>query len=278
MNRWEKFENECFENIKKNLNDYNINIDIIQNGGSNSNFGDIDLYKNNNLITNIECKLSPSQSGQFVIVEKENKYILSSRNKFNNKFSEKILSVINEEKIIPKNQKGIEITLPNSILKEWITEHYSNKNSKFIMTSQNLNSYKAIIPFKDIEKHFNMTAILRRKKSGSHNIPKKHKESTKKIVENFIIKNNLKLINFKEEKDKLYVVIDSENMIEEKYYLNDNTLFLRRIKEENENKYIIKQLSQTNNLTVIFQLEYIGPHQNIGYQKFLDYILTNLKT
>src|SRR5699024_12845172 len=100
-----------------------------------------------------------------------------------------------------------------------LTEHYSNKNSKFIMTSKNLNSYKAIIPFKDIEKHFNMTAILRRKKSGSHNIPKKHKESTKKIVENFIIKNNLKLINFKEEKDKLYVVIDSENMIDQMRFL-----------------------------------------------------------
>lgn len=273
MNKWEKFEEECFEKTKKILKDYNI--DVKKNGGSNSNFGDIDLYKNNNLITNIECKLSPSQSGQFVIVEEGNKYILSSRNKFTNKFSGKILSVINDKKITPKNQKGIEITLPNFILKEWITEHYSNKSSQFIMTSQNLNSFKAIIPFKDIEKNFNMTAILRRKKSGSHNIPKKHKESTQKIVENFILKNNLKLVKFIEEQDKLYVIINPENTTEEKYYLNENTLFLRLIEKDNknENKYIIKKLSKTNNLTVIFQLEYIGPHQNIGYQEFLDCIL-----
>lgn len=276
MNRWEKFENECFENIKNILNEHNINLDIIQNGGSNSNFGDIDLYKNNNLITNIECKLSPSQSGQFVITEEVNGYVLSSRNKFSNRFSEKILSIINDRKLKPKSQKGLEIILPNSILKEWITEHYSTKNSQFIMTSQNLNSFKAILPFKDIEKYFNMTAILRRKKSGSHNIPIKHRETTKQIVKDFIIKNNFKLTEFQEENDKLYVIMDCLNNTEDKYYLNNNTLFLRRLKDQNKNKYIIKKLSKTNNLTVIFQLEYIGPSKNIGYQEFLNYILNNI--
>lgn len=270
MKKWERFENECAVFLSKILNF--DNIVVYQNGGSNSNDGDIDLFHDNELITNIECKLSPSQSGQFVIVKEGNSFTMSNKNKNRNKFSEKILKVINQEDLNPKDQKKIEIKLPNDILQSWIIDHYSSKKTDFIITSNKLNSFKALVPLSELSNYFEMEAVLRRKRSGSHHVPRKKIDLAQKQVKDFIENIDGKVNDFKIEDNKLWTDVLLENK-KESYYLENTRFFLRY--DDEKNKYIVKELSQTNNLTVIFEIKYIGPHEDINQNKLIELIKTN---
>ena len=60
--------------LNKNLNYRNINF--VRSGGSDSNSSDIYVFHENKKILTIECKLSPSQSSQFVVL------IDSEKNRF----------------------------------------------------------------------------------------------------------------------------------------------------------------------------------------------------
>lgn len=267
MQKWEKFENECAEYLEDIIK--NTNLKVKKNGGSNSNEGDIDIVNDKKIIMNIECKLSPSQAGQFVIKEEENGFTISKRNKNVNKFSNKILDFINKNKLTPEKQKGVTIKLPDYILSHWLIEHYSNKKTEFIITSDSLNSFKAIIPLKNISDYFKMEAILRRKKSGSHDVSKKNRDFVKEEIKKFIDSNKGKLNKFELVNKKLFVDFFLKNK-KDRYYLNNSRIFLKF--DEETKQYVVRELSKTNNLTVIFQLQYIGYPENLNRQALINLI------
>lgn len=266
---WEKFEVQCYKKLNSLLN-HDESIRIQRNGGSDSTKSDIDIFKNKKLKTSIECKYSPAQSGQFVIMYRNKKFELSSKNKYINNISKDILDIINQENITDNDikQNAIKINLPNHILKNWIINHYKEKKSELIMTSTKLNSYIAIIPFLKIDQYFKMTAVIRKKKSGSRDISKKNIEITKNKIKSHFQNINVKVEYFEIENKKLFVKINTYPELYDKYYLDNNNLYLSY--DALKNMHRIKQLSKTNNSTVIFLLEYIGPKNNIGTQELLN--------
>lgn len=273
MKKWEKFEGECAVFLSKIVNFKNVTVR--QNGGSNSNDGDIDIYYNDEVLTNIECKLSPSQSGQFVIKKQDNNFVLSDKNKNHNEFSEQILNVINQTKNLLKTKNYMEIPLPDNITQHWIVDHYTNKNTDFIITSNNLNSFKAIIPLNEISDYFETKAILRRKKSGSKNIAKKDIDSVKDEVKKFIENKNGRVRGFKENGKKLYVDAFLEKG-DDKYKLPNSLLFLRY--DYDTKSYVVTKRSNTNNHTVIFEIKYKGPYKDINHYKINDLLRKKLET
>ena len=167
MKNWEKFEDEAVEYLNKKISLFSF----LKQGGSNSNSEDIRIEKNGDLInTNIEAKLSPSQSGQFVIFEKKNQYFISTKNKRYNPISKLILENLNCEfhkYSLSKKNSVIQIKKINKLLAKWIESHYLSKNSLFLITSNKLSSFKCIVPVKQIKKFFEISACIRKKKSGT---------------------------------------------------------------------------------------------------------------
>ena len=63
---WELFEINCTDYLNKNCGYQNIHF--IRDGASDSNNSDISVYHDNKKIFDIECKLSPAQSSQFLVL------------------------------------------------------------------------------------------------------------------------------------------------------------------------------------------------------------------
>lgn len=268
---WELFELEscCYLNTLYS----DTQLRFCADGGKNSYSQDIKVYNGQNYIFSIEAKYSPSQSGQFVLKEESGIYLLSKKSKFeNNEYTKAIIEHLNNNKeyYSPEGQRAIEIIIEQNILANWIIEHYKSKSSQFIITSTKLGDYKAILPLNDLQEFFNVSAVIRRKKSGTADIPKS-------MINGCITELKNHLMNFKLDISSVsslgkktlirlpndIVLKKSERSFGESYYLSENS--------EGEG-YFIKKKSQTNNLNVIFSLKYIGPETNFGIDNLKGYI------
>lgn len=260
---WEKFEIESCLYLNKVYE--SLPISFLQEGGKSSVNSDIKVYKGQEQLFSIEAKYSPSQSGQFVLVEKNRIYSLSNESKFeNNEYTRIIIDYLNEniEGFTPKGQRAININLDQDVLAQWITEQYKRKDSYFIITSTNLSDYKAILPIEEIKNYFDVSAVIRRKRSGTAHVAQYRRESCIKELDEYIEQFGLEiseiithskktLVKFNKDKD----FKKSERYFGSNFFLSPNT----------EGKgYYIKTRSNTNNLNVIFSLVYKGPEENIG--------------
>ena len=263
MQNWEIFENECVSYLEGSFT--NSDFQFVSSGGANSSVSDIEVYDNEkNNVFDIEVKLSPCQSGQFVTVVKKGQFILSPRNKFKNSFSNKIIILLNEnfEFFNKVEQAALDLCIDDDVLYSWIKEHYKSKNSLFIITSEVLKGYKAIIPIDDLEKYFEISACLRRKKSGTSNVSKSGQneaiiELKKSIPHGEKIREVLigdKIFIEFENKSKL--ISRANRNIGDSYFLSpDNRGF---------GYYTLRKKSKTNNINVIFSLNYKGSKKNSG--------------
>lgn len=266
--KWKQFEKRALKYLNENYTSYNVEFE--QKGNSDSTVSDILVKSKNSIDTNfcIECKLPKSQSGQFVLLIENNQFIFSPKNKStSNDFSNTILTYINSNFNNYKDfdiDGGRDINLPSCIFDGWIRKHYSNLNTKFILTCD--SSEKIIIfPLNKLSKYFTITATLRPKGSGSRNLPEKDKS----IIENFL----------KSEFPDSYLSISKDK---KKYIANFNTKQISKnfkfkignyryqLANSNSNSNIITKLSNTRNATVIFSLSFNNTCNADDLQSFVD--------
>lgn len=271
MTNWEMFENEactflnsCYKNTPLAFRAW---------GGSDSTASDIEVYKYNNYIFSIEAKLSPCQSGQFVVINDGDSYSYSNRNKYaGNIHTRQIIRYINDNFDYYQNieQFGVDIDCPDDILFNWIINHYRSKNSRFIITSDMLDGYMSVIPIEAIGNYFEVSAVLRRKKSGSRNVPISQYALAKAMLKKHLSKFEIGIKEFLTDKGNIIVTLNPSVILDRSdCYFGDN-MFLS--KDRYSEGYKIKMLSKTNNVNVVFSLRYIGPDSMTGFDYFTNYI------
>lgn len=241
---WKIFEEECFDYLK---NTYK-NTKFRYLGKADSTISDIEVIDKNFFI---EVKSSKSQCGQFVVLENENVFQYSYKNKTCiNKYSEDIINYMNRNflKFNNAGTNGVDIDMDKKVFASWIINYYKTKNTKYFITKG--NNY-IVIPLEKINEYFDITACYRVKKSGSSN------PSIKNINEiaDFFKYNS---INFelKINDKKLYII--TEYHLDKKIKINNYSYQFNNI---NKNIYNIRKLSNTNNANVIFSIKLIKNYQ-----------------
>lgn len=272
MKNWKDFETLNVNYLKENL--VNLNVDIEKMGDADSTRPDIQIVLNNNLKKFfIETKMPSSQTSQFVVEIENNRFIYGKKNKFeSNEFSEEIINILNENFKYYKNvgQSGLEVPVPMLIAFGWIVSNMKNKNVEFIMSVDNHNN-NVIIPVEKFNEFFNVKTILRRKKSGSTQIPKIYYNDFKTNLEkSFIdyspiifIQNNRLYIKLNKELSKNECYIKSDLLENKRYYLSNT----------GNNVYEVKLTSATNNPNIIFELSAKSANvDSFTIQTLIDYI------
>lgn len=278
MKRWKKFENDVLQYLQEVLQDYDLLIR--KYGGEDSTKPDIEIILNSNKEKiNIETKMPLSQTSQFVVDIKDNKFKYSSRNIFpENKYSKEIVSHLNDYYELYKNvsQKGIIVSIPESIAFNYIISNMKNKNISFII-SVDKEGNKKVLPLNYLREVFNVKTVLRRKKSGSRSLGKKYYEDFKekisttfpKYKNNMVINNDRLFLNIPEELKNNKRYISSDKLKKgEKYFLS----------YKGEGKYEARITSSTNNANIIFQLSF---KDNVSVDSLdndflLEYIKNNI--
>lgn len=277
MKKWENFENEMTNYLQDMLNDYDVMVK--QFGNSDSTISDIEITINNNMKKfYVETKMPASQTSQFVVEIKNNKFIYGKNNKFKgNEYSDEIIKILNSnfEKYKTVAQSGINIPVPEEIAFGWIASNMRNKEVEFIISVDN-NDNKKIFSLEQFNKFFNIKTILRRKKSGSQNLPKAYYDDFKKILNsmfsnydyNLYADNNKLFLNIPLELSKNECYIDSDLLSDGKRYFLSN---------KGNGKYEVKITSATNNPNIIFELSVKDDRVFDSYtiQCLIDYINNN---
>jgi hypothetical protein len=265
MEKWELFEISSKNYLQKVVK---INeVSFTNTGGSDSTSNDIVVSHKGNELFSVEAKLSPSQCGQFVLVLDDNKkFVLSERMRYTNIYTNQIINIIDTtyESEIPL----LNLDLSQSMIANWVKEHYKHKGVEFIITSSGLNSFYAIIPISDVEKYFNFSGVLRRKRSGTRRVPKKDILNCIDVLKTHLNSNGILNYNIRNDGSTIYLILNStsncigENLYFDKYFLSS----------ENQQKYKVRVRANTNNLNVIFSLKYIGDKVNCGLEKIEKHI------
>lgn len=268
MENWEIYET----NSKNYLNSILNNTDIVfeKTGGSDSTSNDILVKFKGKSLFSIEAKLSPSQCGQFVLVRDElNKLTLSENMRFSNKYTNQIIELIDTN--YENEISLLNLDISQNLLSNWVKEHYIKKGVEFIITSTSLNSFNSIIPVNEIEKYFEFSGVLRRKRSGTRGVPKRDKNESKLLLEKHL--KNLKIND--------YVIDESDGDVT--FRLNEdsgiyNNLYFDKyfISKVNLNMYKVKVRATTNNLNVVFSLKYTGAREDFGIELLKDFIRTKI--
>jgi len=280
MEDWEKFEKQACRYLNESFPDSKEQIEFKWSGKSDSKEPDIKAYKKDNHIFNIEAKLSPSQSGQFVVLlNNDGKFEFSEdcEEHVYNKYSENILRYINT------NLDKIDLSNPNFNIPElkddfynWIRIHYQSKDSKFIITSTSIaDVFYAIVPIHQLKKYFAVDATFRLKRSGTTNLPKsQRKEAINKLKEH-TSKSNIEVREVRVENDETLVKFDDPvpKSLKKRFGVPGGSKEVQPYFLSNHDSYgeddewAIRKRSLTNNPNVIFELEYTGPKKNIGLDK-----------
>jgi hypothetical protein len=280
LNNWEKFELECPSYLNKHVQQ--TGVIFKGEGGKDSTTSDIQVFKDKKYLFSIEAKYSPSQSGQFVVIEKDGYYTLSKGGKFeNNQYTQAIIDFLNKNKLdyTPKGQRAIIININPDVLSGWIINHYKSKDSQFVITSTKINDYKAILPIEHIQEYFQTSAAIRRKRSGTRDVAQSNLKSCLSELEEHLDNLNLEISKVTKEPgtplvktlvefNKEIEISVSNKYFGEDYFLSPNT---------KGKGYYLKNRAKTNNLNVIFSLEYQGPEKNIGIDLLEKYIFNRIK-
>ena len=228
--RWKQYEINSCKFLNSNYS--NLGFTFSNTGLSNSNSPDITILKNNSEIANIECKLSPSQAGQFVINNDGQKFKLSPKKFYpSNDYTDRIIGFINKHYSKYKNPstKGINLCGCDELLYDWVINHYkNNKKSNFIISSSNIDNYN-FIPVDNIREYFDISATVRNKKSGSRNISKKLYNEYKKRIISIMKNKGYSNVKINENNKKYILKLDKESTLSNddiKFKLDKNEVYL----------------------------------------------------
>lgn len=261
---WQEFEKLCINYLNAEYGTKDIIFTGI--GGSDSTEPDIKVVKNSQLLFNIEVKMPDAQSGQFVVLNKNNKFIFSDSNKsYEDEFSDSIIEYMNKNynSFASDSNSSKDIDLDSSIFAQWIISSYRNKGIKFVITGDKNNFI--IFPIDQYDQYFSIKCVFRPKYSGSSKLPNIRKQE----VENLFtyLYGPCKVIDG--DKGKKY--------LKTKYNLEDKTKiqgskYRFQFNKKFEDKYEIRQLANTRNRTVIFSISLKKSQDQNDLEKFLEEI------
>lgn len=240
MKQWQIFEQDCLNYLINNNEDSSKHY--TSKGSSDSTISDIQVIINGEPAYYIEAKMAKSQCGQFVLLkDNNNQFYFSEKNKLSlNDYSKEIINGINANKLNEVNKKNIPLILSQELIVSYILEHYKEKEVKYLISKDKDNYHIIPLTQQDLLKSFEFSGTLRMKKSGSRSLTKSFE---------------LKMI---EQLGDSYI---SQQEIENKtlYQLNKEGDFIFNIdgydlyfKQQENKKYIVRILSNTNNYCVIF--------------------------
>lgn len=277
MKKWEDFESEMTGYLQQMLKDYNVLVK--QYGNADSTIPDIEITINSNKKKfYIETKMPASQTSQFVVEIKDNKFVYGNKNKFkSNQYSEEIINILNENYKLYSNvaQTGMVVPVPETIAFSWIASNMKNKNVEFIISVDNEGN-KKVFSLDQFNKFFNIKTIFRRKKSGSQDLPKTYYDDFKKHLDLRFSKYDYSL-NTNGKKLFLEIPLDlskSECYIDSDVLPDGKRYFLSN---KGNGKYEVKITSATNNPNIIFELSL---KDNVDFDMFtiqclIEYINNN---
>ncbi len=272
MSKWKVFENEMTSYLQEMLDNYNTIVK--QYGNSDSTVSDIEIFSNSKKFF-VEVKMPVSQTSQFVVEIKDNKFLYGSKNRYSsNKYSDEIIKILNDnfELYRKVNKKGFAVPVSSLASFGWVISNMKNKGVEFIISVDNSNN-QIIIPVDKISEIFNIRTILRRKKSGSRRLPKAYYDDFKERLKLRFSKYKYNLY-FENKRLYLYIPINlskSECYLSSDLLNNGQSYFLSN---KGNYKYEVKITSDTNNPNIIFELSL---KDNIDYDMFtiqmiIDYL------
>lgn len=245
ISNWEIHERECYQYLK---NVFGQDAEFIHHGGSDSTISDIQVRTKNGQSFWIECKSPQAQSGQFVAIPKDGKFYFSERNKsLPNEISEFIINIMNRDfyKYSNAGTAGIGLDINSDIFAYWIKNMYKNKGVKYFITHSTTGKY-VILPLDDISRYYSIGATFRAKKSGSSNVAKSSQEMVaQRIVESLNVSASQIEYGVKMRVDSPLIADKQKIEINGYVYMFSKTP---------DGCFIIRRLSNTNNLNVIFSV------------------------
>ena len=245
ISNWEIHERECYQYLK---NTFGQDAEFIHHGGSDSTISDIQVRTKNGQSFWIECKSPQAQSGQFVAIPKDGKFYFSERNKsLPNEISEFIINIMNRDfyKYSNAGTAGIGLDINSDIFAYWIKNMYKNKGVKYFITHSTTGKY-VILPLDDISRYYSIGATFRVKKSGSSNVAKSSQEMVaQRIVESLNVSTSQIEYGVKMRVDSPLIADKQKIEINGYVYMFSKTP---------DGCFIIRRLSNTNNLNVIFSV------------------------
>lgn len=252
---WEIHEEQCLAYLTNNFGQY---ATFSLNKGSDSTKTDIEVVSATQQF-NVEVKLSPAQSGQFVVLDTGEEFQYSSRNKTPyNEYAGSIIEYMNQEQDLfqQAGTRGQNIGLPTELLTAWIQETYGQKGVEFFVT----NDFH-IVPIDDFAHYFNVTATYRVKRSGSSRVGKR------RVAEVVYKLSELDDFEYFREEDNGAVFVKTVLPKNFQFTVDDNTYMLAPRGEEHE----VRKLSNTNNANVIFSIVY-NNHPGISGKEFIEFL------
>lgn len=271
---WERFEIECTNFLNSKFN--NLGFNFIRKGSTDSTETDIAIIKNDIELASIEAKMPHSQAGQVVVLIENDKFVFSEASVApNNIFTQSIIDYINDtfEKYNNVSTSSIKIDLDEDILYSRIVEYYTNvKKSAFFITGDIKTGHKAIFKCDELKNYFKISAVLRRKRSGTSDLPRKYRASHLPKIDESLSNNSLYIINTNEENNKLYVTLNEEIKETTCQYITceEFDIFLA---QESGSTYRVKKRSNTNNPNIIFELSLkFSLNQDMGLEEFNNYL------
>lgn len=228
-------------------------------GGHNANETDIKVTLPNSTSFYVEVKMPESQSGQFVVLDKNNSFIFSEQNHdHKNTLSKTIVDYMNSNysQFVNPSTKGKNLQLPQKMLDDWVISHYKNKNVRFLITENKYGLF-VISSISELGQNYSVSATYRVKGSGSSNPSIKNLTEIKNIVGD-------NLLNIVRDKKKTTAIIAN---YPEKSKLA-GTKYSYQFMRQTGNIYGVRQLSNTRNANVIFTVNLKPDQSNDGVKLF----------
>jgi len=241
---WEDFEIESTDYLNKTFGKY---ANFVHQGGSDSTVPDILVKTNKGISFYIDAKHCPAQCGQFVLLPDitTNTFEYSKLNSTRiNVYAQKIMNHMDNyfEYFKKADTGGKEIILDDGddTFEKWIISAYKSNGVKYFIT----NDY-VILPVDDFQRHFNVTAKYRIKRSGSSNIGRA------RIVN---ILNSIRSLGYvisdtRTDGDKLFV--KSKVALQNQRFIYQGYEYMFSLRD---NEFEIRKLSNTLNANVIFSI------------------------
>lgn len=274
VKKWENFEQEAAEFLRKELNALEIKVE--HKGGADSTIPDIKITKKNNESFFIEAKIDNAQSSQFVVNIVNKKFCYSEKNKYeNNTFCQEIIDTLNDNFDIYSqvDQSGMFVPISDLLATNCIIKNMKNKNVKYIITIDKYNE-KRIIPINDFQYFFKAITKFRTKKSGSRGLSKKYIKDFKEKFEEAFPNQNFELII----KDKKFYVMVNETLNEKQKHIPSNQLpgiSQYYLSDKGSNYYEVRITGNTDNANIIFEISVKDDIELDGYNidTFIDDIV-----
>jgi hypothetical protein len=204
----------------------------------------------NNKHTFVEAKYIPSQSGQIVVLPSNGQFIFSPASaNTSNTFTSQIINKINENytQYETVEQSSISIEIDGSILFGWIKQTYLDKNSEWLISSdkyENLSvSDLVFIPINEMSTYFDVSIVLRRKKSGSTSLAASRRKDVNLLTQS-LFHQDIQVVG-----KKSYVTLQN---LPNNIHLNE--IYCLKKEPINGHLYEIRKKGTTNNANIMFQL------------------------